>query len=124
MRGTKHDASQHQRRGIRSRLIASVAAVAMLATSIAAGTAVAADIDETDLTQQNTIVEQAQQGTENAGDQTGEQNTESEGDQTDQPQESGDTATETESDNTAEADSTEEAERSASVRTSSGFPSQ
>ena len=51
MRGTKHDASQHQRRGIRSRLIASVAAVAMLATSIAAGTAVAADIDETDPTQ-------------------------------------------------------------------------
>ena len=110
MRGTKHDASQHQRRGIRSRLIASVAAVAMLATSIAAGTAVAADIDETDPTQQNTIVEQPQQGAENAGDQTGEQNTEPEGEQTDQPQESGDTATETESDNTAEADSTEEAE--------------
>lgn len=110
MRGTKHDASQHQRRGIRSRLIASVAAVAMLATSIAAGTAVAADIDETDPTQQNTIVEQPQQGTENAGDQTGEQNTESEGDQTDQPQESGDTATETESDTTTEADSTEEAD--------------
>lgn len=108
MRGTKHDASQHQRRGIRSRLIASVAAVAMLATSIAAGTAVAADIDETDPTQQNTIVEQAQQGTENAGDQTGEQNTESEGDQTDQPQESDGAETETESDNTTEADSTEE----------------
>lgn len=108
MRGTKHDASQHQRRGIRSRLIASVAAVAMLATSIAAGTAVAADIDETDPTQQNTIVEQPQQGTENAGDQTGEQNTEPEGDQTDQPQESSDTATETESDTTTEADSNEE----------------
>ena len=96
MRGTKHDANQHQRRGIRSRLIASVAAVAMLATSIAAGTAVAADIDETDPTQQNTIVEQPQQGAENAGDQPVEQGTESEGDQTDQPQESGDTATETE----------------------------
>lgn len=110
MRGTKHDASQHQRRGIRSRLIASVAAVAMLATSIAAGTAVAADIDETDPTQQNTIVEQPQQGTENAGDQTGEQNTESEGEQTTPSQEPGDTATEAESDNTAEADSTEEAD--------------
>ena len=110
MRGTKHDASQHQRRGIRSRLIASVAAVAMLATSIAAGTAVAADIDEADPTQQNTIVEQPQQGTENAGDQTGEQNTEPEGEQTDQPQESGDTATETESDATTEADSTEESD--------------
>lgn len=108
MRGTKHDASQHQRRGIRSRLIASVAAVAMLATSIAAGTAVAADIDEAEPTQQNTIVEQTQQGAENAGDQTGEQNTESEGDQTDRPQGSGDTATETESDNAAEADVTEE----------------
>lgn len=110
MRGTKHDASQHQRRGIRSRLIASVAAVAMLATSIAAGTAVAADIDETDPTQQNTIVEQPQQGTENAGDQTGEQNTESEGDQTDQPQESDGTEAEAESDNADEADSTEEAD--------------
>lgn len=108
MRGTKHDASQHQRRGIRSRLIASVAAVAMLATSIAAGTAVAADIDETDPTQQNTIVEQPQQGTENAGDQTGEQNTESEGDQTDQPQESDGAEAEAESDNAAEADVTEE----------------
>lgn len=108
MRGTKHDASQHQRRGIRSRLIASVAAVAMLATSIAAGTAVAADIDETDPTQQNTIVEQPQQGAENAGDQTGEQNTEPEGEQPDQPQESDSTETETESDNTAEADVTEE----------------
>ena len=108
MRGTKHDASQHQRRGIRSRLIASVAAVAMLATSIAAGTAVAADIDEADPTQQNTIVEQPQQGTENAGDQTGEQNTESEGDQTDQPQESDGTEAEAESDNAAEADVTEE----------------
>ena len=106
MRGTKHDASQHQRRGIRSRLIASVAAVAMLATSIAAGTAVAADIDETDPTQQNTIVEQPQQGAENAGDQTGEQNTEPEGDQTDQPQESDGTEAET----TTEADSTEEAD--------------
>ncbi|WP_288240529.1 fibro-slime domain-containing protein [uncultured Bifidobacterium sp.] len=104
MRGTKHDASQHQRRGIRSRLIASVAAVAMLATSIAAGTAVAADIDETDPTQQNTIVEQPQQGTENAG----EQNTEPEVDQTDQPQESDGTEAEAESDNTAEADVTEE----------------
>lgn len=108
MRGTKHDASQHQRRGIRSRLIASVAAVAMLATSIAAGTAVAADIDETDPTQQNTIVEQPQQGTENAGDQTGEQNTEPEGDQTDQPQESDGTEADAESDNTAEADLDEE----------------
>ncbi|GAA0640155.1 DUF7604 domain-containing protein [Bifidobacterium pullorum] len=120
MRGTKHDASQHQRRGIRSRLIASVAAVAMLATSIAAGTAVAADIDETDPTQQNTIVEQPQQGTENAGDQTGEQNTESEGDQTDQPQESGDTATETESDTTTEADSTEEADPKADADKADG----
>lgn len=110
MRGTKHDASQHQRRGIRSRLIASVAAVAMLATSIAAGTAVAADIDETDPTQQNTIVEQPQQGTENAGDQTGEQNTEPEGDQTDQPQESDSTEAKVESDTTTEADSTEEAD--------------
>ncbi|WP_289093599.1 fibro-slime domain-containing protein [uncultured Bifidobacterium sp.] len=110
MRGTKHDASQHQRRGIRSRLIASVAAVAMLATSIAAGTAVAADIDETDPTQQNTIVEQPQQGAENAGDQMGEQNTEPEGDQMDQPQESDGTEAETESDTTTEADSTEEAD--------------
>lgn len=120
MRGTKHDASQHQRRGIRSRLIASVAAVAMLATSIAAGTAVAVDIDETDPTQQNTIVEQPQQGTENAGDQTGEQNTEPEGDQTDQPQESGDTATETEGDNTTEADSTEEADPKTDVDKTDG----
>ena len=120
MRGTKHDASQHQRRGIRSRLIASVAAVAMLATSIAAGTAVAADIDETDPTQQNTIVEQPQQGTENAGDQTGEQNTESEGDQTTPSQEPGDTATEAESDNTAEADSTEEADPKADADKADG----
>lgn len=120
MRGTKHDASQHQRRGIRSRLIASVAAVAMLATSIAAGTAVAADIDETDPTQQNTIVEQPQQGTENAGDQTGEQNTESEGEQTTPSQEPGDTATEAESDNTAEADSTEEADPKADADKADG----
>ena len=57
MRRTQQNADRQQGRGIRSRLVACVAAVAMLVTSVAAGTAVAAELgggDAADQTTQNT----------------------------------------------------------------------
>lgn len=57
MRRTQQNADRQRRRGVRSRLVACVAAVAMLVTSVAAGTAVAAELgggDAADQTTQNT----------------------------------------------------------------------
>ena len=70
MRRTKQGANRHQGRGIRSRFVACVAAVAMLATSVAAGTAVAVELGDgnaTDQTTQNTATLE-QQGTGNTDD--------------------------------------------------------
>ena len=70
MRRTQQNADQQRRRGVRSRLVACVAAVAMLVTSVAAGTAVAAELgggDAADQTTQNTATLE-QQGTGNTGD--------------------------------------------------------
>ena len=70
MRRTQQNADPQRRRGIRSRLVACVAAVAMLVTSVAAGTAVAAELgggDAADQTTQNTATLE-QQGTDNTGD--------------------------------------------------------
>lgn len=70
MRRTQQNADQQRRRGVRSRLVACVAAVAMLVTSVAAGTAVAAELgggDAADQTTQNTATLE-QQGTDNTGD--------------------------------------------------------
>lgn len=70
MRRTQQNADQQRRRGVRSRLVACVAAVAMLVTSVAAGTAVAAELgggDAADQTTQNTATLE-QQGAGNTGD--------------------------------------------------------
>lgn len=70
MRRTQQNADRQRRRGVRSRLVACVAAVAMLVTSVAAGTAVAAELggsDAADQTTQNTATLE-QQGTGNTGD--------------------------------------------------------
>ena len=70
MRRTQQNADQQRRRGVRSRLVACVAAVAMLVTSVAAGTAVAAELggsDAADQTTQNTATLE-QQGTGDTGD--------------------------------------------------------
>lgn len=70
MRRTQQNADRQRRRGVRSRLVACVAAVAMLVTSVAAGTAVAAELgggDAADQTTQNTATLE-QQGTDNTGD--------------------------------------------------------
>lgn len=70
MRRTQQNADPQRRRGIRSRLVACVAAVAMLVTSVAAGTAVAAELgggDAADQTTQNTATLE-QQGTGDTGD--------------------------------------------------------
>lgn len=70
MRRTQQNADQQRRRGVRSRLVACVAAVAMLVTSVAAGTAVAVELgggDAADQTTQNTATLE-QQGTGNTGD--------------------------------------------------------
>lgn len=69
MRRTQQNADQQRRRGVRSRLVACVAAVAMLVTSVAAGTAVAVELgggDTADQTTQNAATLE-QQG---AGDDT------------------------------------------------------
>ena len=70
MRRTQQNADRQRRRGVRSRLVACVAAVAMLVTSVAAGTAVAVELgggDAADQTTQNTATLE-QQGTGNTGD--------------------------------------------------------
>ena len=70
MRRTQQNADQQRRRGVRSRLVACVAAVAMLVTSVAAGTAVAAELgggDTADQTTQNTATLE-QQGAGNTDD--------------------------------------------------------
>lgn len=70
MRRTQQNADRQRRRGVRSRLVACVAAVAMLVTSVAAGTAVAAELgggDAADQTTQNTATLE-QQGTGDTGD--------------------------------------------------------
>lgn len=70
MRRTQQNADRQRRRGVRSRLVACVAAVAMLVTSVAAGTAVAAELgggDAADQTTQNTATLE-QQGAGNTGD--------------------------------------------------------
>lgn len=70
MRRTQQNADQQRRRGVRSRLVACVAAVAMLVTSVAAGTAVAAELgggDAAGQTTQNTATLE-QQGAGNTGD--------------------------------------------------------
>lgn len=70
MRRTQQNADQQRRRGVRSRLVACVAAVAMLVTSVAAGTAVAVELgggDAADQTTQNTATLE-QQGTGDTGD--------------------------------------------------------
>ena len=69
MRRTQQNADQQRRRGVRSRLVACVAAVAMLVTSVAAGTAVATELgggDVADQTTQNTATLE-QQGAGNTG---------------------------------------------------------
>ena len=69
MRRTQQNADRQRRRGVRSRLVACVATVAMLVTSVAAGTAVAVELgggDTADQTTQNTATLE-QQG---AGDDT------------------------------------------------------
>lgn len=99
MRRTKQSAEPQRRRGIRSRLVACVAAVAMLVTSVAAGTAVAVDLGDGNVadqsTQNTTSLDQGSTGgsgeqgaTGNvgqSGDQSGDQST------GDQPAGSGDT---------------------------------
>lgn len=70
MRRTQQNADPQRRRGIRSRLVACVAAVAMLVTSVAAGTAVATELgggDVADQTTQNTMTLE-QQGSGDTGD--------------------------------------------------------
>lgn len=70
MRRTQQNADQQRRRGVRSRLVACVAVVAMLVTSVAAGTAVAAELgggDAAGQTTQNTATLE-QQGAGNTGD--------------------------------------------------------
>lgn len=73
MRRTQQNADRQRRRGVRSRLVACVAAVAMLVTSVAAGTAVAAELggsDAADQTTQNTAtLEQQETGNTGDGDQ-------------------------------------------------------
>lgn len=54
MRRTKQSAEPQRRRGIRSRLVACVAAVAMLVTSVAAGTAVAVELGDGNVADQST----------------------------------------------------------------------
>lgn len=69
MRRTQQNADQQRRRGVRSRLVACVAAVAMLVTSVTAGTAVATELgggDVADQTTQNTATLE-QQGAGNTG---------------------------------------------------------
>ena len=77
MRRTKQNADQQRRRGVRSRLVACVAAVAMLVTSVAAGTAVAAELGNNQTPQDTATVEQLQRATGHEPDATA-------GDQADQ----------------------------------------
>lgn len=77
MRRTQQNADPQRRRGIRSRLVACVAAVAMLVTSVAAGTAVAADLGNNHTPQDTATVEQLQRAAGHEPDATA-------GDQADQ----------------------------------------
>lgn len=77
MRRTQQNADQQRRRGVRSRLVACVAAVAMLVTSVAAGTAVAAELGNNQTPQDTATVEQLQRATGHEPDATA-------GDQADQ----------------------------------------
>lgn len=77
MRRTQQNADPQRRRGIRSRLVACVAAVAMLVTSVAAGTAVATELGNNQTPQDTATVEQLQRATGHEPDATA-------GDQADQ----------------------------------------
>ncbi|MBW3083303.1 DUF7604 domain-containing protein [Bifidobacterium phasiani] len=67
MRGMKHDMKKAWGGGIRSRLVAAVAALAMLGTSVAAGTAVASELTADDA-QTPTTAQTAEQDTQNGAD--------------------------------------------------------